>query len=663
MNILIKEAIAHFFSNPAFDLIYSEALANALDAGASEVKIVIDIYSFDKPETLKISIEDNGTGFTDLNFKKFSNLLMKADAQHKGLGRLVYLQYFSNVHVDSVFSGNQQRVFDFNNDFEKNSVVTKLEEATANHTKLSFSGFSNNRLKSYDNLIPVKIKEKLLKQFMPRLYAMKQQGHTFQLSIRLSTVESNPEKDFYSGDDVLTLDCLPHLQEVKVQDKGLDLFHTDFSMLYLVEQNWEEKPITAICVDGRAVELPLLKDAVIPGGTHAIFLLQSSFFDTKVDDSRQGLSLEPQEESIIRQIFTEKISEILNIEVPSIKERNSETKKKLSNRYPHLEGYFNNNSVGLIDEDKSVESAQAVFFKEQKEILEASTLTDEQYERSLTHATRILTEYILYRNLIIKKLAELKKEHPEAKINDLIVPMQRTYEAKNFFTEIYNNNAWLLDDKYMGYRTILSDENIKSLIGKISEEPELQCDDLRPDIAFVFSDDVETSEHPVDVVVVELKKKGLGYLDNTRVIDQIEQRARRLLALYPTKIQRMWFFGIVEFDSELKIKVAEDWTPLYSKGEVYYKEKLLLPIDQEHRQIGTQKYPVAITLLSYDALLSDAKTRNETFLMILKAGIQQYIDRDKRSFASSDADSRKTDDSAKPKIDDSDEHFTMESEE
>lgn len=72
MNIPIKEAIAHFFSNPSFDLIFSEAVANALDAGASDIKISISIKAYSKPETLKMTIEDNGIGFTDKNFIKFS---------------------------------------------------------------------------------------------------------------------------------------------------------------------------------------------------------------------------------------------------------------------------------------------------------------------------------------------------------------------------------------------------------------------------------------------------------------------------------------------------------------------------------------------------------------------------------------------------------------
>jgi len=631
MNIQIKEAIAHFFSNPSFDLIFSEAVANALDAGASDIKISISIKAYSEPETLKMTIEDNGVGFTDQNFIKFSNLLMKADSQHKGLGRLVYLEYFKKVNVESVFDGVNKRTFVFDESFKDKCEPGKLETAMPSYTKLEFSGFAGQRLRGYDNLRPAAIKDKLLKQFLPRLFAVKQQGGQFHLLISLLTEESNPQKDFYSDTQELTLDDLPHLQEMKIDNKELDLYHSDFSLLYLVESNWEERPITAICVDGRAIELPLLKEAIIPAGTNAIFLLSSSFFDSKTDDSRQGLALDPQDQIKIERIFTEKISEILNLNVPAIKERNTATQKRLSSRYPHLQGYFSQNSVGLIDEEKSIDSAQEAFFKEQKEILDASELSDEQYSRSLNHATRILTEYILYRNLIIKKMESFKVEHPEAQIHDLIVPMQRTFESKDFFKEIYNNNAWLLDDKYMGYRSILSDENIAYLIKGISDEKELQSDDLRPDIAFVFSDDIEKVDHPVDVVIVELKKKGLGYLDNTRVLDQIEQRARRLLALYPAKIQRMWFFGIVEFDAELKIKMQEDWTPLYSSGEVYYKERSLLPIDVNKNQIGDKKYPVSITLMSFDALWKDAATRNATFLTILKESIQQYVNEEQQA--------------------------------
>ena len=51
MNIGINEAIEHFFSNPSFELIYLEAVANALDAGARKINIYISLESYKHPNT------------------------------------------------------------------------------------------------------------------------------------------------------------------------------------------------------------------------------------------------------------------------------------------------------------------------------------------------------------------------------------------------------------------------------------------------------------------------------------------------------------------------------------------------------------------------------------------------------------------------------------
>lgn len=84
MNIGITEAIQHFFSNPSFDLIYSEAVANAFDAGAKNINIKISLNSFNEANTLQLEIEDDGCGFTDKNFEKFSSLLKNQIIHTKG---------------------------------------------------------------------------------------------------------------------------------------------------------------------------------------------------------------------------------------------------------------------------------------------------------------------------------------------------------------------------------------------------------------------------------------------------------------------------------------------------------------------------------------------------------------------------------------------------
>ncbi|MEH6473448.1 MAG: ATP-binding protein [Halopseudomonas sp.] len=92
MDIETSGAVKLFFPNPSLTLVYFEALANALDAGASKITLDIDIKSFEKPDTLKITITDNGDGFNDENFGRFRTLLKPRDKYHKGLGRLVFFK-------------------------------------------------------------------------------------------------------------------------------------------------------------------------------------------------------------------------------------------------------------------------------------------------------------------------------------------------------------------------------------------------------------------------------------------------------------------------------------------------------------------------------------------------------------------------------------------
>lgn len=89
MKINLRKAVNRFFSNPSFEMIYSEAMANALDANATVMSIDISIKSFEQPESMTIKIQDNGDGFSEENFLRFSSLMNTKDSSHKGLDRLV----------------------------------------------------------------------------------------------------------------------------------------------------------------------------------------------------------------------------------------------------------------------------------------------------------------------------------------------------------------------------------------------------------------------------------------------------------------------------------------------------------------------------------------------------------------------------------------------
>jgi len=103
MEIETDYAVQLFFTNPAFIQIYFEAIANSFDAGASEINIYISSDGQIAPKHLEITISDNGEGFTDERFDRFRRLKKPKDKFHKGLGRLVFLHYFSSVYVVSSF--------------------------------------------------------------------------------------------------------------------------------------------------------------------------------------------------------------------------------------------------------------------------------------------------------------------------------------------------------------------------------------------------------------------------------------------------------------------------------------------------------------------------------------------------------------------------------
>jgi hypothetical protein len=194
--------------------------------------------------------------------------------------------------------------------------------------------------------------------------------------------------------------------------------------------------------------------------------------------------------------------------------------------------------------------------------------------------------------------------------------MREQFEGKNLEDDLYRNNVWVFDDKYMTYDTVLSDTEMSELIKVITDGEVVDKDNDRPDIAMIFSGNPndEDKNRKVDVVIVELKKKGLPAEQNSIVERQLEHRARKLMQYYNNKIQQIWFYGIVEIDDEYELDLLSDYHRLYSKGKVFYRNK----------EITLQKEPLVslpagIFLMDFDAVVNDADARNSTFLNVIKS--------------------------------------------
>ena len=616
MDIETSGAIRLFFPNPSLTLVYFEALANALDAGATEISIDIDVQAFDKPDTLKITVSDNGDGFTDENFERFRKLLRPRDKFHKGIGRLVFLNYFSRVDVTSTRS-KWRRTFIFKDGFDSNVPIENLKDEQPVKTTLVFNGFAKDRVKSYDDLKPDALKPLLIEQFLPTLDARKRDGTAFKISINLKTKESNAQKEFFPHETVITADDLPSMTKITIQDDSLDAFST-IDMHYHVEPvSGKGSLLVAFSIDGRTIPVNLIPASSFPPGYMGMFLFESEMFHSNADSSRQKLIL-PENLPIekLYRVLRREVGKVLADMIPKITEKNEKVKEKFEEQFPHLLGYFENDTVGLIDRDDALEIAQQKFFRAQKQVLQCQTLTQAAYEKSLELSSRTLTEYILYRDKIIGRMKEMTTDNAESEIHNLIVPRFKEFSKEAMPSEIYQNNAWLLDDKFMVFRTILSEKRMDTVINAIRLDEEAADDAGRPDIAMIFSADPD-STGAVDVVIVEIKKKTDDEKENQYAINQLLDRAVKLAAHCPS-IQRIWYYAVIQISDTMGTRLRQQkWAPLFSMGKLYYQEFIT---ERPDRTV----VPTPTFVVSFDAIVADAESRNHTFLEILRNGMREY---------------------------------------
>lgn len=289
MDIETSNAIKLFFPNPSLAQVFFEAIANSLDAGANEVSIQIEIQSFSAPESLKISITDDGHGFNPESFERFTRLLKTQDSFHKGLGRLVFLNYFGRVAVDSTWDANR-RTFIFSESFNGKSDVETLASEQSTLTSLVFTNFIGERIKSYDDLKPGALKARIIEQFLPTLLERRRNNQDFTIKIDLQTVESNAQKDFFSSAEVITPADLPQLESVVIKDSLLDAYD-GITMFYQVKEGMgEHTRLIAASIDKRTIQLDLLQPTSVPQTIPSYFCFPPSSSRAKLTPPARSLS-------------------------------------------------------------------------------------------------------------------------------------------------------------------------------------------------------------------------------------------------------------------------------------------------------------------------------------------------------------------------------------
>lgn len=616
MTIDLKQAVKLFYSQSSFDQVYQEAVANALDAGAKNIRIKFVASSLSDVKSFKMTISDDGVGFTEERFKKFSKLMNveEEDIEHRGLGRLVYLFYFDDVAIESYFDSNKYRSFDFNESLDANQKDYQpkvIKTDTPSGTVLTFKGYNLKKIRSKDFVDPIWIRVKLLKKFIIRLYHMKVHGDKFCITIEsnisgITTLETITPESIPSFEEIVFTSCYSLDGEMK--------------MFYSIVESERSSVITAISIDGRSEPVDVFAKDNEPLGYEMFFILYSDSFQGQTNASRQNITLSSSDLKNIQREFRKQIVLILKEKLPKIIESHQKETERLQADFPHLKGYFEDNVIGICSLNDVVREAQNHFMSEQRELIFKCSLSDSDYEKSIELAGRSLAQYITFRQYIIKKLQSVDDQDKEEVIHNLIVPKREIIKAPNSIKNIYKNNIWIFDDKFMTFNTILSERETSDLLKAIDPENSTTNID-RPDIAIIFSDNPKTTPK-VDVVIIELKKKGLKTGENIKVETQLEQRARALYPLYGDKIQTMWLYGVTQLDSEYKATLDTiGYSPLYSKGTVFVNTNpITVSFEPEKIRVPAVRY-----IMDIDSVINDAAARNKSFIDILREHLKDEV--------------------------------------
>lgn len=609
MKVDLKQAVKLFYSQSSFDQIYQEAVANALDADAKNITISFEANTLSDVASFKLTITDDGVGFTDDRFKKFSKLMNveEEDIKHRGLGRLVYLFYFDKVKVDSYFGKTKHRVFSFDeklNDENKDYAPVDLKEEHASGSKLLFEGYNLSKLATKDFADSNWIKTKLLKKFVVQLFKLKKNNVDF--TIKIESIISGRKLE-----EKITPESIPSLEEKP--------FPAEYSlagmmnMYYSVKESSNTSVITAMSIDDRSEPVEVFAAGNEPYGYEMFFILYSDFYQGQTDASRQKIIIPKEELKIIQKEFRKQIIEILSEKTPKIVESHQEEEKRIKTDFPYLEGYFDENVIGICSKNEVIKEAQKKFMYDERSLLFKSSLSEEDYEKSLELAGRSLTQYITFRQYIINKLKSVDSADKEEIIHNLIVPKRQIIKAPNSFLNVYKNNIWIFDDKFMTFDIVLSERETTDLLKMIDPDSTTKDGD-RPDIAIIFSKDPKTTPR-VDVVIVELKKKGLKGGENIKVEYQLEQRARALYPLYGNKIQSMWLYGVTQLDDEYQSTLNTiGYQPLFSNGTMYVNTNpITITMKPEKISVPAVRY-----VMDIDAVVNDADARNKAFIDLIQ---------------------------------------------
>lgn len=577
-----------------------EAVSNAMfaiedrfDDQISRGRIEIDITNLADPAAIEIRISDNGIGLDAARYEAFCQIDtdFKRAKGGKGVGRLFWLDAFSEISVESVYDQREkptrrQFTFELNNDEQ---VVPAGDEeevgsATSRGTIVRFQGL---RIKEYAENFPRRV-DTFLRYFSAHFIADFLLGGGATIVVDLDGDRSEYPKE------VADLKVGSKLETSFSHDVFGELTITGFTCLAEASTGLEGQHQLHLLANSRTVETRKVDNLLgivnleRDGESNLAFhgCVSGEYLDLRVNEGRTAFNLPEKTLKDISRACMEIVRErLLPDQVKVYVEKRRDDYVDFVERYPTFGFDDDETQLGRVPfHASSAEDFASGLIKyqirreEQRQeslqtLIDALDLEDVpfSYEASVAKAAHdiqtserlALAQHVVRRKLALELLDKLIRRirsrdgheddfHLERTLHSFICPMSVKGDDA---TEIKSraHDLWVIDERLAFTRAFSSDKRLDAIMaeGGSSDRPDLLVWDLAYGLGAtdtVDPDTVDVTEPLRTVMVVEFKKPGRTLYRKAE--DQVEQQITKYLAQMKG--------GEIETFDRARVRVADD---------------------------------------------------------------------------------------------------------
>ena len=607
-RINLKKFIAEHYKGgvTARDVI-REGVTNSIHAGANEISVDL---RFEKQSGLfgdevrnvldRITISDNGEGFNQDNLNYFDEICTghKDDIGGKGVGRLAFLKYANRVEIFSQLPAHRVE-FRYTPEF-KLEDVKRTEAFGKLETTIAIS-----ELKEKINTQVTKLVNSMCDDLRLLLFLKKQAGTAISITFTHNSQQPFSDTFVFSANQIEAL-------KTRTFEVSGEVFEC-----YLFREETPRKGIIAmLCADQLCVEeYQISKRFDI---CRYLISITSAYLNRSSNIERQRLEIPKttsdadlvspiSRETLMPRIHDEclaMINETVEGDIDAFKAANIE---KLQKYYPFITIDSLNGDAAILDAEEIVKTYRAQQARREDQIVEDMVEGRRIDFDDISHlASDDLARFIVHRALVIDSLAKMPRESAENALHNAIL------KKHSDGSDIRENNVWLVDDKFLSYSSIYSDETLAKIVREVGIETESK-QQRKPDVAAFFSKDNEG--RPNKLVIIEFKKPGADIFENNKALLQCRLYASELVDRIKT-VREAFAFSIVEIDDEFyKDMKRTGFKDVFSLSErVVYND---FDIG------GDNDIPLHLYVMPAASLITDAQARNRVFEEVLRFNVVQ----------------------------------------